>query len=60
MNQKNNKENNMFKITGALKKIQVITEEQAKDFGKEQEVEDKKEEVEEDKKGKKHSKKDKK
>lgn len=50
----------MFKITGALKKIQVITEEQAKDFGKEQEVEDKKEEVEEDKKGKKHSKKDKK
>lgn len=56
------KENNMFKITGSVKKIQVVTAEKAQEIIKEAEVkeeEPKHEEVKEIKKSKKSKKQDK-
>jgi len=46
------KENNMFKITGSVKKIEVVTPKQAEEFNKEAEVK----EAPKAKKGKKQAK----
>ena len=56
---KDQKENNMFKITGSVKKIEVVTPKQAEDFTKEAEAKEEvevKEEAPKAKKGKKQSK----
>lgn len=50
------KENNMFKITGSVKKIEVVTPKQAEEFNKEAEVKEEVKEAPKAKKGKKQAK----